>query len=85
MCEAPARLAGLANKGHIAAGYDADLTFFDPDEKWRVRVEALHQRHKITPYAGRELRGKVRATYLRGTKIYDDGEFAPPAGRVLKR
>jgi len=86
MCEAPARLASLKNKGRIAPGYDADLAFFDPTEHWTVRAEALHQRHKITPYAGRELRGRVRATYLRGEQIYDDGNFATPAlGCVLKR
>ena len=39
----------------------------------------------ITPYADLELKGRVRATYLRGEKIYDDGEFAPPSGRVLKK
>lgn len=86
MCEAPARLAGLPNKGYLKPGCDADLVLFDPAERWTVRPEALHQRHKITPYAGRELRGRVRATYLRGEKIYDDGNFATPAiGRVLKR
>jgi allantoinase len=86
MCEAPARLAGLSNKGRIAPGYDADLTIFDPEARWVVNPEALHQRHKITPYAGRELRGRVRATYLRGEKIYDDGKFAShPQGRVLKQ
>jgi allantoinase len=86
MSEAPARLAGLASKGQVAPGYDADLVLFDPAERWTVRPESLHQRHKITPYAGRELRGRVRATYLRGEKIYDHGNFATPAiGRVLQR
>lgn len=86
MCEAPARLAGLANKGHVAPGYDADLVLFDPAERWTVRPEALYQRHKITPYVGREMRGRVHSTYLRGEKIYDDGNFATPAtGRVLTR
>jgi allantoinase len=85
MCEAPAMLAGLSRKGKIAAGYDADLVFFDPDESWTVRPELLHQRHKLTPYAGRELHGRVRTTYLRGEKIYDDGEFAEPSGKILKR
>jgi allantoinase len=85
MAEAPARLAGLERKGRIAVGCDADLVVFDADLTWTVEAERLHQRHKITPYAGRELRGRVRATYLRGEKIYDDGEFAPPRGKLLKR
>jgi len=84
MSGAPAKLAGLDKKGRIAPGYDADLVVFDPDRSWTVDPEKLHQRHKITPYAGRELRGRMLATYLRGEKIYDDGEFAPPHGRVLK-
>ena len=86
MAEAPARLAGLRRKGRIAPGFDADFALFDPDAIWTVQPERLHQRHKLTPYAGKELRGRVLATYLRGQKIYDDGEFTPHLlGRVLKR
>jgi allantoinase len=86
MSSAPAKLAGLHKKGRIARGFDADLVLFDPDARWTVEAEKLHQRHKITPYAGSELRGRVRATYLGGEKIYDDGEFAAHAiGRVLRR
>ena len=83
--EAPAKLAGLNRKGRIAVGYDADLVLFDPDVTWSVDPQKLYQRHKITPYAGRQLRGRVLATYLHGEKIYDDGEFAAPSGRVLSR
>ncbi|MGB9404327.1 MAG: allantoinase AllB [Candidatus Acidiferrales bacterium] len=87
MCRAPARLAGLgARKGKIAAGYDADFVVWDPAAKFSVEPERLHQRHKITPYAGRELFGVVAATYLRGRKIFERGEFlAGPIGTVLKR
>ncbi len=85
MAQNPAKLAGLKNKGRIAGGYDADLVLFDPDARWTIRSEALHQRHKLTPYAGREVRGRVLATYLRGEKIYEDGQFAAPTGRVLER
>jgi allantoinase len=76
MSVAPAKLAGLKNKGRIAPGCDADLVLFDPDASWTIDPEKLHQRHKISPYAGHELRGRALATYLRGEKIYDDGEFA---------
>lgn len=86
MAEAPAKLAGLERKGKIAIGHDADLVAFDPDVSWTVEPGKLHQRHKLTPYAGRQLQGRVLATWLRGRKIYDDGEFAAtPHGRVLKR
>ena len=71
-------------KGRIAPGFDADLVLFDPDARWTVDAEKLHQRHKIMPYGGRELRGRVLTTYLRGERIYDDGKFAAPRGRVLK-
>src|SRR5262249_375389 len=76
VCGAPAPVAGLAqHKGAIATGFDANLVVWNPEESRSVVAEALHQRHKLTPYAGRKLRGVVEATYLRGVKIYDRGEF----------
>jgi allantoinase len=78
MAEAPARLAGLPRKGAIAVGRDADLVAFAPDE--RFIVGALHHRNPVTPYAGRELTGVVRRTWLRGQLA--DGS---PIGRLLDR
>jgi allantoinase len=67
MCEGTARLAGLdAQKGRLEAGYDADIVVWDPESSFVVNPSALHQRHKLTPYAGRELFGVVRATYVCG-------------------
>jgi allantoinase len=87
MCAGPARLAGLdGRKGAIAAGCDADFVVFDPEAKWRVDAEKLFHRHKVTPYAGRELRGAVHTTWLRGKKIYDGRSFpAGPCGEILLR
>jgi allantoinase len=85
MCERPARLAGLEGaKGVIAPGMDADLVVWDPAEEWMVDAAALHQRHKLTPYAGRRLTGRVRRTYVRGERVYADGALAAARpGRLL--
>jgi allantoinase len=83
MAAAPARLAGLAGKGALAVGRDADFVRFDPDAEWRVDQHALHQRHPLTPYHGRTLRGQVRATWLRGERIFDGAGFAAPRGRLV--
>jgi len=87
LCSGPARLAGLEKrKGKIAVGCDADFVIWNPAAKFTVGPAQLHHRHKITPYAGRQLAGVVETTFLRGRKIYDRGEFCPsPIGRVLNR
>jgi allantoinase len=87
LCDAPAKLAGLARqKGTIAPGRDADLVIWNPETGFRVDPAQLHHRHKLTPYAGRDLMGIVEATFLRGVKIFERGEFCTePAGQVLLR
>ena len=88
MAAAPASLAGLAAKGRLAPGCDADLVAFDPDESYVVDPARLQHRHPITPYAGRTLTGRVRQTWLRGTSLLDDGSGVPdgePVGRLLNR
>jgi allantoinase len=86
MSETPARVAGLALKGAIAPGRDADLVVWEPDAAFTVSPQRLYHRHKLTPYQGRRLYGVVERTYLRGTKIAEDGvTFAGPTGQVLKR
>jgi allantoinase len=94
MASGPARLAGLgARKGALAAGKDADFVLFDAEAAWTIDPGKLWTRHRITPYAGRAVRGRVRATYLRGERVYAGpaagaagGAFAgAPRGRLLAR
>ncbi len=87
MSATPAKLLGLDSvKGSITPGKQADLVIFDPDQKWTVCGKELEHRHKITPYEGVELTGKVVATYLRGQPIYERGKIASePTGRLVTR
>ena len=87
LCEAPARLGSLgARKGAIAEGFDADFVVWNPEASFVVGPEMLEHRHKLTPYAGRRLRGVVEATYLRGRKVYESGAVvASPSGATLTR
>lgn len=82
MCLAPAEQTGLAHKGRIALGCDADFAVFAPDDGFVVDVAKLHHKNAVTPYHGRPLAGVVRSTWLRGEKIDID---AAPAGRLLTR
>ncbi len=71
MSAAPARVAGLqSRKGALAAGYDADIVVWDPKARFVVDPAQLLHRHKVTPYAGRELFGRVTATYVGGKRIF---------------
>lgn len=82
MSTAPAARVGLAGKGEIAVGADADLCVFAPDEELVVDVARLHHKNPVTAYAGRTLTGTVRQTWLRGTPI---DLSAAPRGRLLRR
>jgi allantoinase len=73
MSAAPARLAGLAGrKGTIAPGADADFVVFEPETAWTVTPNDLHFRHKLSPYLGAKLRGRVVETWLRGEPVFHD-------------
>lgn len=87
MATAPAQLAGLAGrKGALTPGADADFVVFNPDAAWTVTPDQMHFRHKLSPYLGAKLRGRVLETWLRGKPVYTpEGFMSEARGRELVR
>ncbi|MFJ4876534.1 allantoinase AllB [Streptomyces sp. NPDC088745] len=85
MSAAPAKLAGLTQKGAIEAGRDADFAVLAPEETFTVDPAHLFHRNQVTAYAGKTLHGVVKQTWLRGTRINDEGALTEPVGRLLER
>src|SRR6266702_2796786 len=71
----PARCRRLpGHGGPLVPGAPANLTVFDPTAAWTVAAPALASRARITPYHGRQVRGRVVHTLLRGTFTVRDGK-----------
>ena len=83
----PARLFGLASKGLVEVGRDADLVLFDPQATRTIHQAELHHTSDFTPYEGRTVRGAVRSVMLRGELVVRDGAFVGRrgAGRFVER
>lgn len=67
----PAQLYGLAGKGVLARGRDADLAIIDPRASRTLRDADVRSKAGWTPYAGRQVRGRVVATIKTGEVVYD--------------
>jgi dihydroorotase len=74
----PARLLGLAGKGRIAVGADADLTVLDPDLRVTVDKDRFESKGRNTPFHGWKLRGAPVMTIVGGRIVYpfDGGSLA---------
>lgn len=65
----PAQLLKL-NKGQIKAGYDADITIFDPNIEYIYEKESIVSKSKNTPFIGKKLKGQVEYTIVGGRIVY---------------
>jgi dihydroorotase len=71
----PARIFGIARKGRIAAGYDADLTVVDLKRRQRITDSWIASRAGWTPYDGREVIGWPMGTVVRGHRVMWENEL----------
>src|SRR5688572_1785054 len=82
----PAKRFGLNSKGDIAPGLDADLALVDPKHTWTIRAKDSDSTQGYTPFEGIELSAKVKATFLRGSLICENGNvLGKPKGRYMHR
>ncbi|MEX2502882.1 MAG: amidohydrolase family protein [Trueperaceae bacterium] len=71
LCERPADLFGLTRKGRLAIGRDADFVIFDGSVTRTLEASELAHPIGWSPFEGREVAGRVEATWLRGQRVFD--------------
>ncbi len=71
----PARIFGIARKGRLAVGFDADITLVDLKRRETITNAWIGSRSRWTPYDGVEVTGWPVATVVRGKTVMRDGEI----------
>jgi len=80
----PQRLFGIAGKGRIAVGYDADLTIVDLKAKRVIDNPWIGSKCGWTPFAGRKVKGFPVGTVVRGRRAMWEGELGEPGGKPVR-
>ena len=81
----PQRVFGIAGKGRIATGYDADFSVVDLKRQWTVTGDWLASRAGWSPFEGRRLTGAPIGTIVRGRVAMWDGDLGEAAsGRPVR-
>ncbi|RYE01187.1 MAG: dihydroorotase [Sphingomonadales bacterium] len=75
----PQRVFGIAGKGRIAVGYDADFTVVDLKKRWTIEESWLASRCGWSPFTGMALTGKPIGTVIRGHRVMWEGALAAQA------
>jgi dihydroorotase len=81
----PHRLFGMAGKGRIAAGYDADFTVVDLKRRETITNEQAGAKAGWTPYHGKQVTGWPVGTIVRGRRVMWEGEIVEAGkGRAVE-
>ena len=80
----PQRVFGIAGKGRIAVGYDADLTIVDLKQTRMIEDEWIGSKCGWTPFAGHKVRGWPKGTIVRGRLAMWEGEVGEAKGAPVR-
>lgn len=83
LCENPARIFNLKNKGFIREGRDADLVVVDLKKEGVIDPHKFHSKAKYSPFEGFKLKGMPVMTLVRGNVVMDNGEILKHHGRFV--
>ena len=80
-CSRPARVHGLAHKGELRPGYDADIVVFDPEIEMTLSTERMHSNVDHCTYEGFRVKGWPAATVSRGEVLVENGRLTSSTRR----
>jgi dihydroorotase len=87
LCEKPAEIFGLTDKGSLEEGKTADLTVVDFNAKFKIDASKFKSKAKFSPFNRRDVQGKPVKTFVNGQLVLDEGEIVakPGSGSVIRR
>jgi dihydroorotase len=84
VCENPAKIFGINNKGYIKVGYDADFTIVDLDKEIEIKNKNIESKCKWSPFNGQIFKGTPVSTIINGEIKMKDGKIlGDPSGKPI--
>lgn len=83
LCENPAKIFNIPQKGFIKEGMDADLTVVDLKMEGVIDPDNFKSKSRYTPFEGFQVRGMPTMTLVRGRKVMEDGEIIENKGKYV--
>tara|TARA_Y100000817_G_scaffold310199_1_gene300445 strand:- start:78 stop:1385 length:1308 start_codon:yes stop_codon:yes gene_type:complete len=85
LCENPANIFGIKNKGFIKEGFDADFTIIDLEEIIEIKNEKIESKCGWSPFDGDKFKGNSVATIINGEIKMKNGKIiGDPTGKPMK-
>jgi dihydroorotase len=75
MCHNPSIIFNIEKRGFIRKGYKADLTLLDLNNPHTVTKSNILYKCGWSPMEGQTFKSKIKATFVNGNKVYDNGVF----------